>query len=437
VQPERPAPGIFSQRLPGAAFTALVDAPRRQHRRGVFPSQKGLSSAIIPYAPIHTKCHRSPGYAILSLMAKLDSLSNVVLTMSDLLLDTLRFVRSSLRPRWALAAENLFLRKQLALYVERKVKPRRAKAATKLTLVWLSRLFAWREALTVVKPDTLVRWHRRGFRLLWRWKSKVRGRPRIPADLQKLIANMAANNTTWGEERIAAELLLKLGIRVSPRTIRRYMPPPPPGPQRGPSSQRWMTFVRNHAQAMLACDFFVAVTGRFRVLYVFVIMEVGCRRIRHFNVTAHPTAEWTLQQFREAISGEEPYRYLIHDRDSIYSPELDSALRATGLKVLKTPFRAPQANAYCERLVGSIRRECLDFLIPLNEKHLRRTLKEWVDHYNRGRPHSSLGLGIPDPPSDLPREASSRYRIPQHYRVATKPILGGLHHEYGLERLAA
>jgi len=197
---------------------------------------------------------------------------------------------------------------------------------------------------------------------------------------------MAASNVTWGEERIAAELLLKLGIRVSPRTIRRYMPPPPPGPQQGPSSQRWRTFVRNHAQTVLADDFFMAVTARLRVVYVFVTMQVGCRRIIHINVTAHPTAEWTLQQFRNAISGEEPYRYLIHDRDSIYSRELDSGLKAMGVRILKMPFRAPQASAYCERLVGSIRRECLDLLIPLNEKHLQRTLKQWIDHHNRGRP---------------------------------------------------
>ena len=195
-----------------------------------------------------------------------------------------------------------------------------------------------------------------------------------------------------------------------------------------------MTF---HAQALLPCDFFVAVTARFQVVYVFVIMEVGCRRITYFNVTAHPTAEWKLQQFWNAISGEQPYRYLIHDRDRIYSRDLDSALKAMGPRILKTPFRAPQANSYCERLVGSIQRACLDFLIPLNEKHLRQTLKQWVDHYNRGRPHSSLGPGIPDTPRDLPQEASSRYRIPQDYSVVTKPILGGLHHEYELERFAA
>jgi putative transposase len=248
---------------------------------------------------------------------------------------------------------------------------------------------------------------------------------------------MAATNVTSGEERIAAELLLKLGIRVSPRTVRRYMPRPPQGPQRWPSSQRWRTFVRNHAQGLLACDFFITVTASFRVLYVFVIMEVGTRRITHLNVTAHPTADWTLRQFREVVSGEKPYRFLIHDRDSIYSRELDSALKAMGLRILKTPYRAPQANPYCERLVGSFRRDCLDYLIPLNEQHLRRTLKLWVDHYNKGRPHSSLGPGIPDPPRDLPPKASAGHRIPQGCRVVVEPVLNGLHHEYGLERLAA
>ena len=181
-------------------------------------------------------------------MPDLNSLSNVLPSTFAVLLDALRFIRLSLRLRYALAAENLFLRKQLALYLERQVKPRRAKDATRLTLVLLSKLFAWREALTIVKPDTLVRWHRRGFRLFWRFKSKPRGRPRIPPNLQRLIGEMAGDNPTWGEERIAAELLLKLGIRISPRTVRRYMPPDR-GPQCGPSSQRWMTFVRNHVGA--------------------------------------------------------------------------------------------------------------------------------------------------------------------------------------------
>jgi putative transposase len=354
----------------------------------------------------------------------------------DLLPDVLNLIRLTLRAQAALAAENLFLRKQLALYLERQIKPRRACDATRFTLGLLSGLFAWREALTIVKPDTLLRWHRRGFRLFWRWKSKHRGRPRIPAELQKLIVEMAHENLTWGEERIAAELLLKLGIRISPRTVRRYLPPDK-GPQRGPSAQRWMTFVRNHAQAILACDFFVTVTAHFRVLYVFVIMEVGTRRIAHFNVTAHPTADWTLQQFREVITGEKPHCFLTHDRDSIYSSELDSSLKSMGLSILKTPFRAPQANAFCERLVGSIRRECLDFLIPLNERHLRRILQEWVAHYNRGRPHSSLGPGLPEPSEGIPAPQNSGYYIPRERRVVRSLVLGGLHHEYRLEKAAA
>jgi putative transposase len=369
-------------------------------------------------------------------MSKLDCLSSLLLSTFELLLDALRFIRLSLRPRCALVAENLFLRKQVALYLERQVKPRRARVATRLTLVLLSKLFGWREALTVVKPETLIRWHREGFRLFWRWKSKPRGRPRVPGELQKLIARMAHENSTWGEERLAAELLLKLGIRISPRTVRRYMPADQ-RPPRGPSSQRWMTFVRNHAQAILACDFFTTVTASFRVLYVFVIMEVGTRRITHFNVTAHPTAEWTLQQFREVITGEEPDRFLIHDRDCVYSSELDSALKAMGLSVLKTPLRAPQANAFCERLVGTLRRECLDFLIPIHERHLRRIVQEWVTHYNRGRPHSSLGPGIPEPSAGLPAPPSSGHRIPSGHRVIGSSVLGGLHHEYRLEEIAA
>src|SRR5207248_2581604 len=197
------------------------------------------------------------------------------------------------------------------------------------------------------------------------------------------------------------------------------------------------TFVRNHAQAVLACDFFVTVTASFRVLYVFVIMEVGTRRITHFNVTAHPTAEWTLQQFRETITGERPPGFIIHDRDSVYSSGLDFALKAMGLSVLKTPFRAPQANAFCERLVATIRRECLDFLIPIHERHLRRILQEWVTHYNRSRPHASLGPGIPEPSEGIPAPRSSGNRIPCGQRVVGSSILGGLHHEYRLEKIAA
>jgi transposase InsO family protein len=167
-------------------------------------------------------------------------------------------------------------------------------------------------------------------------------------------------------------------------------------------------------------------------------MEVGTRRIVHCNVTAHPTAEWTLQQFREAIPSDHLYRFLIRDRDSIFSGEVDEQLKAFGLRVLRTPARAPQANAYCERLVGTVRRECLDFMIPLGEKHLGRILAEWVTHYNQGRPHLSLGPGIPEPSAAfLPPQDHGRHSLAQDYEVATRAVLGGLHHEYRWERIAA
>ena len=175
---------------------------------------------------------------------------------------------------------------------------------------------------------------------------------------------MVRENITWGEERVADELSLKLGILVSPRTVGKYWPKQLGGDGRTrTSSQHWKTFVKNHAQGIVACDFLVAVTARFRVLYVFVMMEIGSRRVLHYNVTAHPTAEWTLQQLREAIPSDHPYQFLIHDRDSIFSAVLDEELKSSfGLRVLRTPVRAPKANAYCERLIGTVRRECLDFM---------------------------------------------------------------------------
>ena len=217
-------------------------------------------------------------------------------TLSLVVFDLVRLAFLSARSRSTLAAENLFLRKQLALFQERKAKPRRADDSTRWMMATLSRMFEWRDALVNVKPDTLLRWHRKGFRLFWRWKSKPTGRPRLAKVLRQLIREMAAENPTWGEERIANELKLKLGIRVSPRTVEKYLRD---GPVRTPDpKQRWLTFVHNHAKVIVACDFFVVVTATFRTLYVFVIMELGTRRILHHNVTAHPTAEWTLQQSR-------------------------------------------------------------------------------------------------------------------------------------------
>ena len=347
-----------------------------------------------------------------------------------------RFLARCLRSRAALAAENLFLRKQLALFEERKAQPHRANDAVRFVMSALGRLFDWRNALCVVKPNTFVRWHRKGFRLFWRSKSRPRGRPGLPGNLRELIRRMAAENPIWGEARIADELRLKLGIRVAPRTVGKYLSDGR-GPRRTPDpKQRWTTFVRNHAKGIVACDFFVVVTATFRVLYVFVVMEIGTRRIVHQNVTAHPTADWTLQQFREALPGDHAYQYVIHDRDRIYSKDLDRGVESMGVRVLRTPVRSPKANCFCERLVRTVRRECLDFLIPFSENHLKHMLREWVAHYNHGRPHKSLGPGIPVPLTATPA-SSHRHQIAHDQRVLAKPVLGGLHHEYTLQELSA
>jgi len=348
-----------------------------------------------------------------------------------LLTDLFGLIALSAIPRRSVEAENLFLRRELALYQERGVKPRRVDAATRLSLALLSRLFEWGDALVVVRPETLIRWHRAGWRLFWRCKSRP-GRPPIPLELRQLIRRMATDNPLWGEERIANELLLKLGLRVSPRTVRKYMPKRPPGRPRG--DQRWSTFLRNHARAIVACDFFVAVTATFRLFYVLVLIEHGSHRLVHFNITQHPTAAWTLQQLREAFGGGDGYQYLLHDRDSIFAPDLDASISRLGLKVLKSPPHSPKANAICERVIGTIRRECLDWLIPLSELHLRSVLKAWMTHYNEARPHMALGPGVPDPPpaAEQPATPPSRHQIVGRLVLRVKSILGGLHHEYSL-----
>jgi transposase InsO family protein len=359
---------------------------------------------------------------------------------SSLLPDFACLLRRFLQPQASLAAENLFLRKQLALFVERKIKPRRANEATRFLMARLIRFFDWRNALVVVKPETLLRWHKQGFRIFWRWKAR-RGRPPLPSNLRELIRAMARDNPSWGEERISAELSMKLGIRASARTVRKYMPKDWRGRPRmagDVSAGRWRMFVRNHARAILACDFLVSVTASFRMVYVLVVIEIGSRKIVHCGVTSSPTAGWTSQQLREAIPWDHSYRFLIHDRDGIFSEAVDRSVANMGVKVRRTPVRTPKANAFCERVIGTIRRECLDFLIPIGENHVRMILKEWVGHYNRGRPHSSLGPGIPESPPGLPAPPlPHRHRLPKDVGIAVKPILGGLHHEYRLEKLAA
>ena len=348
----------------------------------------------------------------------------------QLLADAAGFAVLLFRPNQSVEAENLFLRRQSGLFKERGIKPRRVDAATRISLAILARVFNWRDALYVVQPKTIIRWNRAGWRLFWRWKCRP-GRPRIPVELRALIRKMAHENPVWGEERIASELLVKLGVRVSPRTVRKYMPKPPAGQPRG--DQRWSTFLKKHAKAILACDFLVTVTATFRLLYVFVVIEHGSRRLVRVDVTAHPSADWTLQQLRDVVRFDDTHRYVIHDRDSIFAKHLDESIKALGLNVLKSPPRSPRANAICERVIGTIRRECLDWLIPISEAHLRAILKIWVEHYNRGRTHSSLGPGSAEhssgdhktielPPSDGGGDVA----------VHSKSVLGGLHHEYSL-----
>jgi transposase InsO family protein len=197
---------------------------------------------------------------------------------------------------------------------------------------------------------------------------------------------------------------------------------------------RWSTFLRLHAQGIVACDFFIAVTATFRLLYVFVLIEHRSRRLIHCSVTAHPSAAWTLLQLRGAIGFQDRYNHRLHDRDSIFANHLDESISRLGIKVLKSPPRSPMADAICERVIGTIRRECLDWLIPLSEAHLRSILKSWIPHYNTGRPHMALGPGVPDPPATRKPKArsSSRHRLCQELAVRSNSVLGGLHHEYVL-----
>jgi putative transposase len=346
-----------------------------------------------------------------------------------LLTDLIALTALAFRRRRATAAEILILRRQIALYKERGVKPRRIDAVTRISLALLSRFFNWRDALVVVRPETMIRWHRAGWKLFWRLKSRPGGPP-IPRQIQALIRRMANENPAWGEQRIANEFLVKLGIRLSPRTVSKYLSRRSPGRPRG--DLRWSTFLRLHGQGIIACDFLVTVTATFRLLYVFVVIEHRSRRLIHCNATAHPGSAWTLQQLRETVGFEERYQYLLHDRDSIFAKHLDEWIERLGVKVLKSPPCSLMANAICERVIGTIRRDCLDWLIP--QSRLRLILNSRIPHYNRARPHMALGPGVPDPPLanlDHPH-SNSRHRRGESYAVHANPILGGLHHEYVL-----
>jgi transposase InsO family protein len=272
----------------------------------------------------------------------------------------------------------------------------------------------------IVKPETVVGWHREGFRLFWRWRSRPRGgRPKITDETRVLIRRLAEENPDWGAPRIHGELQ-KLGFVVSERSVARYLRGIR---RRGDAAKRWLTFLQNHREAITAFDFFTVPTVTFQLLYCFFVIEHGRRRILHCNVTSHPTAEWVIQQLREAFPEAGPYQYVIFDRDSIFNDEVVAFLKATGLKPKRTSVGAPWQNGIAERWVGGCRREMLDCVIPLNEQHLRRLVSDYVSYFHDDRIHDSLG-------KDTPNHRPVEKRESPEATVMASPRLGGLHHRY-------
>ena len=325
--------------------------------------------------------------------------------------------------RAALGLENLALRHQIGILQRSARKRPQLTSVDRLLWVWLSRLWRdWRSALAIVKPETVLAWHRAGFRLFWTWKVRRGhpGRPVISHEVRDLIREMCRENPGWGARRIHGELL-KLGIDIGESSVSKYMVR-----CRKPRSQTWRTFLENHAQQLVSIDFFTVPTIRFQVLYVFLVLAHDRRRILHFNVTAHPTAEWTGQQLREAFPFAQLPRYLLRDRDKIFGNDFRKQVRDLGISEVLSAPRSPWQRAYVERVIGSIRRECLDHVIVFHEGSLRRTLNSYFDYYHRSRTHLSLGKDSPEPRAIQPPEMGSVVAVPQ---------VGGLHHRY--ERRAA
>jgi putative transposase len=343
--------------------------------------------------------------------------------MLALFVALLAALRSSIRSRIELEAEILALRHQLAVLQRQAPKRPRLGRADRLLWVLLSRLWPdWRRAVRIVAPDTVVRWHRRGFARYWHWTSRSRcvGRPKLSADLRTLIRTMQDANPTWGAPRIHGELR-KLGIEIAQSTVAKYLRRRP-----RPPSQTWRTFLANHVSQIAAIDFFTVPTATFRVLFVFVVPSHERRRVLHFNVTEHPTAAWTAQQLREAWPWNDIPRFVVRDRDGIYGETFRATVNGLGIDEILTAPRSPWQNAFVERLIGSIRRECLDHLIIWNERALRRHLHEYLTYYHQWRTHLSLEKDAP-----LGRAAAT----PTGRPIVAVPHVHGLHHHY--ERLAA
>jgi len=317
--------------------------------------------------------------------------------------------------------ENALLRHQLLVLGRAAKRPRLTAADRGLLVLLASRLRTWAGALVKVRPETVLRWHRQGYRLLWKRMSRApTSAPRIPRETRDLIRRMARENRLWGAERIRGELL-KLDIRVSKRTIQRYLRQ---ARSPRPSGQAWATFLRNHAGETWACDFLPVTDLLFRPLYAFFVIALGTRRVVHVGVTRHPTDAWVAQQLQEATPHGERPRFLVRDNDSKYGPAFSRSAAVTGIEELRTAYRAPKENAACERFLGSVRRECLDHLLVLGEAHLRRVLRQYVHYFNRDRPHQGLAQRVPDAPEE------GAARVVTGGSVRAIPILGGLHHAY-------
>jgi len=330
---------------------------------------------------------------------------------------------AAMRPRLLLIADNVCLRQQLLVVQRRKPRPRLEEADRRFWILACRWFSGWRTSLLIVKPETVLRWHRQGWRTYWRRRSRRTGRPGrrpIAPELRALIRRMTMENRLWGQRRIQAELA-RLGFKVSARTVAKYMQRTH---RRGPSAT-WRSFLRQHGSQMWACDFLCVQTITFRTLYVFFVIHHASRQVLHVHVTPHPTASWTAQQIVESCAWDRvPARFLVHDRDSCYGTPFDRRVRNIGIAQVRTPFRSPRANAIAERWVRSVRSECLDHLFIFNERHLQKVLAEYVGYFNHWRPHRSIGQRAPcAAPAWSHRSAEAR-------RITAIPVLGGLHHVY-------
>ena len=329
----------------------------------------------------------------------------------------------SLRNRAALHLELIALRHQVAVLERKRTTRPRLTRTDRFLWVWLYRLWpGCLDAVVIVKPETVIRWHRRGIRLFWWWKSRPRrrGRPPVPKEVRDLIRRMSRENPLWGAPRIHGELLM-LGIEISQATVSNYM-----ARHGRPPSQTWRTFLANHADGLASIDLFVVPTATFRLLYAVIVIRHERRKVVHFNVTSHPTADWLAQQLVEAFPWATAPRYLIRDRDAAYGTIFSDRLATMNIVDVPTAPRSPWQNAYVERVIGSIRRECLDHVIVLNARHLRQTLSSYFAYYHGSRTHLSLGKDTPDRRSVRPTGSG---------KIVAFPRVGGLHHRY--ERLAA